>query len=118
MKTTLKTLVGFIDDFKLTNPEGAVCFDGTIYFSSSSISTKFITEIHILAISVSNISVLYFLNPQIAEYGIPNMFRDDEQSFTYLDKEALIIKGQTHIYGNYVIAIHPEKRNISSGTNN
>jgi hypothetical protein len=105
MKTFAPTLNSFITDFKLARPDGIICFDSTIYFSSNTNFVQLPTEVQI--VTMEYIELVYLLSPDIDRFFIPDVYRVGTEKFQYIKDTALVIKGNTPKQGDYVLSIHP-----------
>jgi hypothetical protein len=107
MKALTKPLFDFITDFQLVKKDNIICFDAIIYFSTNISSVQLPTEVQIITIGKKELNVVYLLNPDVNVHKIPDMYREDIESFNYFKNRALIIKGHMPSYGEYVLSIHP-----------
>jgi hypothetical protein len=118
MKAITEPLRNFITDFKLENNEKIVCFGALIYFSAQYSFILLPTEVQIVTIGTDTIDVVYLLHSDVMKHGIPDMYIPGDEEFRYEKNKALIIKGNTPLHGNYILAIHPENKHwIDAATN-
>ena len=101
MNESLLNLDRFIQDFCLRKPNGAIYFNATIIFCIDGNRKAEHSEVHI--ITSDNLGTLYFLNPQIIIYGLPDYFEARNYHFIYNSGECLKLE-----HNNYVIAIFPQ----------
>ncbi len=108
MKYASKPLQSFIEDFKLTNPSGADCFEATIDFIIGGVNIKLQSEVHIVTSYPGKNGIVYLLSRNISIEELPTMFDADKESFEYIANKNLRIEGVHHKAGNYVLFISPE----------
>jgi hypothetical protein len=108
MKYASKPLRTFIQDFKLSNPAGADCFDATIDFIIGGINIKIQSEVHIVTSYPGKNGIVYLLTRDICMDQLPTMFEADKESFEYTPNKNLRIEGVHHTAGNYIVFISPE----------
>src|ERR1700753_2895007 len=101
MKTFTQSLTGFITDFNLARQDGVICFDSTIYFSTSNNFIQLPSEVQI--VSMENIELVYLLSLDIDRFFIPDMYTISEENVRYIKDTALIIKGHSIIQGKYTL---------------
>jgi len=108
MKATQDQLVRFISDFNLEmTGEGVVCFDASIEFRSSTIYRKLDSEVHIITLDLTGLSVLYLLHPDIPRLHIPDTLAFDPEQFTYFRNSNLVMASHNALFGKYLITITP-----------
>jgi hypothetical protein len=108
MKYASKPLRTFIQDFRLTNPAGADCFNATINFIAGGANIKIESEVHIVTSYPDNSGIIYLLNRDINVNELPTMFEADKESFEYIAYKNLRIEGTHHKAGDYIVFISPE----------
>ena len=113
MKYASKPLRAFIQDFKLTNPAGADCFNATIDFIVGGVNIKMNSEVHIVTSYPGKMGMVYLLSRDIKMDELPTLFEADRDSFEYVPHTNLRIEGIHHRAGKYVVFIRPENIIIS-----
>jgi hypothetical protein len=117
MKTTQNLLINFIKDFDLEiDGEDAVCFDAMIEFRAKGIYRRLDSEVHIITLSLTGLSVLYLLHPDIPRLHIPDTLPFDPEQFTYLKNSALMMASHNALFGRYLITITPLRNGCSEQT--
>jgi hypothetical protein len=108
MKYASKPLRTFIQDFNLTNPAGADCFNATIDFIVGGINIQIQSEVHIVTSYPGKLGIVYLLSRDINMNELPTMFEAGKESFEYILHKNLRIEGIHHKAGDYVVFISPE----------
>jgi hypothetical protein len=116
MSVASKTLSDFVTDFDLMKPDGTICFNATIIFSTEFKSIQLETEVQIVTFKMKQMSTIYLLHPDVVKHGIPDMIQDDLQSVTYVPGKCLLIRGVMLIYIDYILTIHPENSSCGPET--
>jgi len=111
MKTNTKLLSNFIRDFKLENDDQSVCFKASIEFHAKGVYKKMDTEVHLVTILKTGLSVLYLLDPAVMQNQVPDTIPYIEQLFSYKENEFLSIQGTDGHYGPYTLNIFPLEKN-------
>ncbi len=108
MKTRESLLSDFINDFNLeAAQDDAVCFDASIEFRAKGVYKKMNSEVHIITLKMTGLSVVYLLHPDIARHHIPETIPFSADHFTYLQHAALMIVDHSPLFGKYLITITP-----------
>ncbi|WP_255153704.1 hypothetical protein [Ferruginibacter sp. HRS2-29] len=108
MKATQDQLVKFISDFHLEmTEEHVVCFDASIEFRTATIYRKLDSEVHIITLSLTGLSVLYLLHPDIPRLHIPDTLPFDPGQFTYFKNSSLVMASHNALFGKFLITITP-----------
>ncbi|CAN5890502.1 hypothetical protein BH11BAC4_BH11BAC4_08710 [soil metagenome] len=107
MKTSAKTLRNFILDFDLGCVDQSVCFTAALAFTAEGVFKTLDTEIHVVTLQVTGLSILYLLSIAIAEQNIPDTLPFTEELFSYTKGQCLTIKGNSDHYGPYTMEIFP-----------
>ena len=112
-----ETILGdFISDFKLDIPGKGVCFKADIEFKTPSLFKKFNCEVQIINMTQKEVIILYLLNPQLAEFGIPDTFSFDPDNFFYTKNMSLTIADHDLLRGKYILEICPLKEKPAAAT--
>ena len=109
MQATSTSLIRFIEDFNLMNPQGIVNFIATIEFKVKNAISKIKSEVFILSVNPKSVDSINLLNTEIEELNFPVMFQSGREVFSYIDDVCLIIIGNNAENGDYVVSIFPEK---------
>ena len=109
MKYASKPLQSFIQDFKLSNPAGADCFNATIDFIVGGVNVKIQSEVHIVTSYPCKSGIVYLLNKDIRMAELPTMFEADKESFEYIPNKNLRIEGVHHAAGKVYRIYKPRK---------
>jgi hypothetical protein len=80
MKILSQPLNSFIKEFDLEKRNGIICFDATIYFSSTKHFVQLPTEVQVVKIGES-IEVIYLLSTDIDKHFISEMYRVGNETF-------------------------------------
>ncbi len=115
MKAISKPLEDFITDFNFKKKDNNICFDAIVYFSTANDILKISTEVHIVTIN-DEFDFVYLLQPNIPKQNIPDSYSIGSEKFNYLKDMALIIKGHTPLYGEYILSIHPSTKECDDAT--
>ncbi len=113
MKYASKPIKIFIQDFNLTNPAGADCFNATIDFIIEGINIKIKSEVHIVTSYPGKTGIVYLLSRDIRIDELPTMFEDGKETFEYIANKNLRIEGTHHKAGKYVVFISPENNVVT-----
>lgn len=116
MKTQVPTLQNFIRDFNLENPDETVCFLANIEFRTERLFKKMDTEIHIIYLTQTDLSVLYLLEPDILAHNIPDSISYSAENFVYNQNRSLLIRGVSPHHGPYTLMIYPLERRCYADT--
>lgn len=107
MKSTETVLTDFIRDYKLELPGKAVCFDAEIQFKTATILKNFVCPVHIVTMELKKQSVIYLLNDQLADFGLPDTFAFDPESFHYHPNKGLSVTDYDLLRGKFTLLIVP-----------
>lgn len=109
MKTNESVLAEFINDFNLEIPAVGVCFNADIEFATATVFKKFNCEVHIITMQQKQMSVVYLMNDQLAESGIPDVFPFEPDNFSYNKNKTLVITDYDLLRGKFMLSIAPLK---------
>ena len=107
MKTDETTLAEFIHDFRLEVPGVGVCFDANVEFTTTTLSRQFTCEVHIITMALTKQSVIYLLDKELAELGIPDAFSFDPEAFSYERNKSLQVSDYDLLRGKFSLKITP-----------
>lgn len=114
MKVSHPMLLNFIEDFKFQAAgTDLICFDADVVFLAQGRSKTVRTEIQIVTIAHSGLTMLYLLNPDVISSKIPETIFFENGKFMYLERSALLYLDQNDEYGKYTISIMPLNRQCS-----
>lgn len=113
MKYACPPLRKFIQDFNLTNPFGADCFEATIDFIVGGNNIKIQSEVHIVTSYPGKSGTVYLLTRDISVNELPTMFEADKELFEYIPNNNLRIEGVHHSAGKYIAFISPQNALIT-----
>lgn len=106
MKASQSLLVNFINDFQLeVSGDEAICFEAAVEFRAKGVYRKLHSEVQIITLQNTGVSVVYLLHPDINNLNIPDTFPFDPLHFVYLKHSALIITGENVDYGEFSIRL-------------
>lgn len=109
MKATSTSVLRFIEDFDLMDPQGVVNFMANIEFKADNKINTFKSEVFILSVNPKSVDSINLLNTEMEEMNLPVMFQSGREVFSYIDDICLIIIGNNAENGDYVVSIFPEK---------
>ena len=99
-------LADFIRDFNLKTAEKEViCFDARIEYRAQGVYRRLESEVQIIFLEKTGLSVVYLLHPDISKYDIPDTFPFDPEQFVYIRNAALIIVGNHPGTGRFSVTI-------------
>lgn len=107
MKTDETTLAEFIHDFRLEVPGVGVCFTADVDFTTATLSRQFTCEVHIITMAVKKQSVIYLLDKELADLGIPDAFSFDPDAFSYEKNKSLLVSDYDLLRGKFSLTITP-----------
>ncbi|MDN3658008.1 hypothetical protein QWZ08_20320 [Ferruginibacter paludis] len=113
MKYACPPLRDFIQDFKLTNPLGADCFEATVDFIVGGSNIKIESEVHIVTSYPGKRGIVYLLTREITVNELPTMFDANRETFEYIPQQNLRIEGTHPAAGKYIAFISPTNTGVT-----
>lgn len=110
MKSTETVLADFIRDYKLELPGEAVCFDAEIEFKTATVLKNLVCPVHIVTMESKKQSIIYLLNDELAEFGLPDTFPFDPEAFRYQPEKGLTVTDYDLLRGKFTLSIVPLTR--------
>ena len=113
MKYACPPLRDFIQDFKLTNPLGADCFEATVDFIVGGNNIKIQSEVHVVTSYPGKMGIVYLLTRDITVNELPTMFDAGKELFEYIPQQNLRIEGTHPVAGKYIAFISPTAASLT-----
>ncbi len=116
MKQESPPLVAFITEHGLEQPNGVICFNADVHFTSKTNVFKFISPVHVITITLKHMDVIYLLNPDIDNEKIKTMYTNNQRFRYSEDTKQFEIRGKSKRYGYYSVYIFPLSKKCEQET--
>ena len=97
----------FVKHFNLIHCDGSIFFDATVRFKSEKEIKEFNSEIHILPVGPKHLDAIYLLNKDTNQVELPDMFKSNSESISYIDRQCLFVFGNNANIGDFEVYIYP-----------
>jgi hypothetical protein len=97
----------FAAHFNLGHSDGSIIFNATVQFKYENQSKEFNSEVHIVSVDPKHLDAIYLLNKDINQVQLPDMFKSNSDSISYIDGQCLFIFGNNANIGDFEVYIYP-----------